>query len=253
MDCVTLWIGDSLGPVERACLRSVLGQGHRLVVYCYRPPAGVPVGVEIRDAAAILPQASVIQHARGSVALFSDRFRYELQRRGAGTWIDTDVYLLAPLPSEPEYLFGEQKAGQINNAILRLPANSPALPDLLLPFGGKTPPWLPARAYWPSRLRELITGRADVARMPWGSTGPAALSAVAAAHGLQRHALPPKVFYPVPWEKAGWVLNPGVSLDQVVTEQTVAVHLWNEQIKAFKNAPAPKGSFLDRLHREGAR
>jgi hypothetical protein len=28
--------------------------------------------------------------------------------------------------------------------------------------------------------------------------------------------------------------------------------LWNECIKAFKDEPAAPGSFLDRLHREGA-
>ena len=36
-----------LGPrkIERACLRSVLRQGHRLSLYCYEKPAGVPTGV----------------------------------------------------------------------------------------------------------------------------------------------------------------------------------------------------------------
>src|SRR5690349_7920416 len=37
-DCVTLWIGESLGAVERACLRSVLRQGHSLALYCYDRP-----------------------------------------------------------------------------------------------------------------------------------------------------------------------------------------------------------------------
>ena len=32
---------------------------------------------------------------------------------------------------------------------------------------------------------------------------------------------------------------------------TVAIHLWNECIKGFKNEPAPDGSFLSRLKREG--
>src|SRR5689334_5913692 len=100
MPCVTLWIGESLGPVERACLCSVIRQGHRLVLYCYRRPAGVPEEVELKDAATILPESSVFYHRKGSVALFADWFRYELQRRGSGTWVDTDVYLLRPLDKE---------------------------------------------------------------------------------------------------------------------------------------------------------
>ena len=252
MSCATLWIGDSLGPVERACLRSVVRQGHQLTLYCYRQPAGVPEEVTLDDAGAILPESSIFYHRKGSVALFADWFRYELQRRRAGIWVDTDVYLLRPLDERREYLFGGQAAGLINDAIRRLPAEWPAIDDLLKPFAGKTPPWLRGRSLLMSKLREMLTGRADVASMPWGSTGPAALTAVVNAHGVQCEALPPDVFYPAPWESAAWILDPDLSLDDMISEATVAIHLWNEQIKHFKNTPAPPGSFLRRLHQEGA-
>src|SRR6476659_583016 len=88
--CVTLWIGDSLGPIERACLRSVLGHGHALTLYCYKEPIGIPAGVDLADASAILPESAVLRDSTGSVALFSDWFRYELLQRGLGTWVDTD-------------------------------------------------------------------------------------------------------------------------------------------------------------------
>jgi hypothetical protein len=78
------------------------------------------------------------------------------------------------------------------------------------------------------------------------------LTAVVNAYGLQSEALPAAVFYPVPWEKAAWIADPSVSLDDMIDDTTVAVHLWNEQIKTFKDAPAPVGSFLWRLHQEGA-
>jgi hypothetical protein len=97
--CVTLWIGPALGPVERACLTTIVSQGHQLTLYCYEEPAGVPAGVVVADAAEILPEGDIRAH-------FSDHFRYELQRRNAGIWVDADVYLLAPLPSDPPYLFG---------------------------------------------------------------------------------------------------------------------------------------------------
>ena len=119
--CVTLWIGDSLGPVERACLRSVLRQGHALTLYCYREPIGIPAGVDVADASAILPESAVLRDSTGSVALFSDWFRYELLQRGLGTWVDTDVYLVRALDTESPYLFGIKSPGILNNAVLRAP------------------------------------------------------------------------------------------------------------------------------------
>ena len=251
MQCVTLWVGKALGPLERACLRSVLRQGHDLALYCYGEVEGIPAGVEVRDGADVLPESAVFRHRSGSYAAFADWFRYELLRRGAGTWIDTDVYLLAPLDPEPRYWFGEQTPGVVNNAVLRLPADSPLLADLLKLFEGQTPKWLRSRDYLAARLRELLRGRPDLARMPWGTTGPHALTALAKEHGLMGEAVPPGVLYPVPWTRADWIRDPRLKIEDVIAPETLAVHLWNECIKRFKNEPAPAGSFLDRLQEEG--
>lgn len=251
-ECATLWIGDRLGPVERACLKSVLHHGHSLALYCYRPPRGVPEGVELRDAAAILPESEIFFHASGSVAIFADWFRLELQRHGAGTWVDTDVYLLRPLDTVRPYLFGKEEEGLINNAVLRVPSDSPLLGPLIGIFEtGRIPPWLPWRFYLPAAVQQRFKGRADFARLPFGTTGPFALTAAARRFGVSCQALPIEVFNPVPWQKADWITDPAVSLDSVTTEETVAVHLWNECIRHLKDEPAPAGSFLERLQREG--
>jgi len=252
LQCVTLWIGDRLGPVERACLMSVLRQDHRLTLYCYHEPIGIPEGLELRDASEILPGSSILRHRRGSVAPFSDWFRYELLRRAAGTWIDTDMYLLRPLDERSEHLFGEERPGIINNAVLRLPADSPVLDEMLAPFLGTMPAWLAPRHRLSSRLRKWIGRGADVGAMPWGTTGPAALTAAAKKFGLSSLALRPAVFYPVPWERADWILNPSVSLDQMVTDSTVGIHLWNDCIQHVKNQLPPDGSFLQRLWTEAS-
>jgi hypothetical protein len=252
LQCVTLWIGDRLGPVERACLKSVLRQGHPLVLYCYREPIGIPEGVEVADASAILPEFAVIRHRNGSVAPFSDWFRYVLLKRALGTWIDTDMYLLRPLEAERPHLFGEERQGLINNAVLRLPMNSPLLDELLTPFAGSMPPWLAFKHRMTSRLRAWLTGKLDVGAMPWGTTGPAALTAAAAKFGLSSLASPPPVFYPVPWQRAGWILDRSLHLEQMVTQDTVGIHLWNECIRDVKDQPPPGGCFLDRLWSEGA-
>lgn len=45
--------------------------------------------------------------------------------------------------------------------------------------------------------------------------------------------------------------DPLRSLESRITPATIGLHLWNERIKAWKDEPAPPGSFLARLHQEG--
>jgi hypothetical protein len=247
-----LWIGPALGAVERACLRSVLRQGHALALYCYAPPAGVPDGVELRDAADIVAEDRIVRHCTGSVSLFSNLFRYELQRRGLGTWLDCDAYLLKPLESESPWLIGEYEPGKVNGGVARIPADSPVLPPLIELFEETSvPSWLPQGAQLGAQWRLATTGKSGLARMPWGVAGPDGLTAMMRRYGLLGVALPPEVLYPARWQDAGWVRDPSVRLDDVITPRTVSIHLWNERIKAFKDLPAPSGSFLARLQGEG--
>jgi hypothetical protein len=231
-------------------MASVLRHGHRLVLYCYEQPSGVPVGVEIADAAAIIPREKIIRYRNGSVALFSNWFRYELQRRGIGTWIDCDVYLVAPLDQTVPFLFGWQDS-LINGAVLRLPAESPMVESLLEIFEkSEVPDWLPLRERIVAQWHRIRSGEIDLSKMRWGSAGPLAITTLAKRYGRDHHALARDVFYPVGWQNAGWIRKPTLSLENVITPRTVAVHLWNECIKQFKNMEAPKGSFLARLHDE---
>lgn len=250
---VSLWIGEALGPVERACLRSALRHGHRVALYGYSPPKGVPEGVELRDAAAILPESAIIRHRGGSPSLFSNRFRYELLERSLGTWIDCDVYFVAPLTDSGDHVMGEQGKGTIASGILRLPAGSPLLADLRALFDQPSvPPWLAWRPRLAAHLHRFVTGRTDLSRMPWGSAGPEALTWLARRHGVADRALPASRFYPVHWTDAAWLLDPARPLESVVRPDTVAVHLWNERLRKFDLAAAPEGSFAARLLAEGA-
>lgn len=253
LQCNTLWIGGRLGAVERACLGSFIRQGHSVTLYCYDDIGNVPDGVEVADAATIVPSELIIRHEGGSYALFSNRFRYQLQALGRGLWIDADLYCLAPIQFSGPYLFGWQGDGYINGAVLRLPSDSPVLPPLLEIFEERTvPPMLSPddRAAALERLKRL--GRIDLSRAPWGVAGPIALTYLLKEHGLEAFAQPESVFYPAHWTRAEWILDPSTDLMMVATEATVAVHLWNERIKHVKENPAPKGSFLARLQEEGA-
>lgn len=230
----------------------MLRQGHPLALYCYREPDGVPDGIELRNAAEIIPEDRIIRHSTGSVSLFSNWFRYELQRREAGTWVDCDVYLLAPLDGSSPFLFAEEEPGRISTGVLRLPPNSPVLPPLIELFEERSVPlWLPFRSRLAAHLRLWGRGRSGLASMPWGSAGPKALTYLVRRHGMDRLALPQDLFYPIPWSDALWITDPGRNLDEMITPRTVAVHLWNERIKHVKDRSARPGSFLARLQDEG--
>jgi hypothetical protein len=250
-NCNMLWIGDRLGPIERACMRSVLRQGHKLSLWCYRPPAGVPDGVVLAYASRILPESAVVRHHSGSFALFSDWFRYALQRHQKGIWLDCDVYLIRPIP-ECDLLLTEFEPRLINGAVLKIPAENPMLDDLLALFERDIIPWwvpLPARiaALW----RRATTGKADIAKMPWGMAGPWALTAYARRHKVAHLAAPAHLYSPVRWEDASWIRDTRQQLESRVADETIAIHLWNERIKEFKDQAAAQGSFLARLQAEG--
>jgi hypothetical protein len=174
------------------------------------------------------------------------------------------MYLVGRLDMDRPYLCGKQivtpprpwrprQRQSINGSVLRLPPDSPMLAPLLAQFEEPAiPDWLPWHwAVW-ARARKWATGRSDLSSLPWGTAGPFAVSALADRYGLSSQALPADVFNPVPWYDAMWIVDPRVKLDDVVTERTVGVHLWNECIKSFKDEPAPAGSFLERLQKEGA-
>src|SRR3954452_9032531 len=55
-DIVTFWHGP-LDALRQLCLRSQLAAGHRVTVYSFDKPAGLPDGVGHADAEAILPRA----------------------------------------------------------------------------------------------------------------------------------------------------------------------------------------------------
>ena len=250
--CNTLWIGENLGAVERACLRSAMRQGHHMRLYCYDDVKGIPDGVEIADAATVLPPDKIRRYEGGGVALFANHFRYALQKRDSGIWMDTDNYCLKPLDFDDAHLFGRQANGSIAIGVLRLPKDSSVLDSLLSLFeAGAVPVWGPQRA---QNLASKALEKGEPVpweTMRWGLTGPRALTYYLEQNDLMHLAKPQSVFYPADFTDANWIIDPTRGLSEFVREDTVALHLWNEKIRGFKDKPAPKGSFLAQIQEEG--
>lgn len=249
-----LWIGDPLGPLERACMRSVMACGHALQLWCYAPVVGVPEGVICLDAAAVIPEARVFRHVQtGSYSLFSNLFRYALLQRGDGIWFDCDVYLLKAIRHRQGYVLGWEEPGVVGTAVLGLPADSPILEELIGYFSAiHIPPWLPLR--WQLRFawQRLVAGRYRLETMPWGHLGPQAMTRMIEKHSLAHQVQRQEILSPWTYHEAGWIVRPNERLEDRVGANTVAVHLFNQMIREFKGQSAPTGSFLERLQNEGA-
>jgi hypothetical protein len=227
------WHGPPLTRVERLSMRSWLANGHPLVLHAYEPPAGLPPGVQVADARAILPESALFAHAgTGSYALFADWFRYRLLARSGGLWADTDTVCLRPLDYAQAELYAWEDDRQVNNAILGLPAgHALALwmagacecPNRFLPYDGLR-----------VRLRKLKRrwmrggGRS---RLKWGETGPLGLTAAARHLGCLDRALPAWHFYPVTWRDWRSVFEPGSASMARALERSRALHLYNEMMR----------------------
>jgi hypothetical protein len=163
----------------------------------------------------------------GSVAAFSNVFRYTLLSRHGGWWIDTDVACLAADSPRAEVVFAFEDAERIGPAVLRLPAGHPIAAD--------------AVACWEA-LGEAVG---------WDAVGPELLTRLVCAHGLLGAAFSSETFYSLHWSE--WLdLADRVCGDAVRARlgRAVALHLRNEKFchHEFQRALAPlPGSMLHTL------
>jgi hypothetical protein len=249
---VSLWIGGALGTIERLSLRSFVTQGHPVALYSYGEVAGVPAGVERRDAAEVLPYAMALslRYANGSFALFSNMFRMELQRRALGLWVDADVVAMRELDLDGPFVAGHESDRFLNGAILKLAPDSPVLRDWLATAeSGKVPPWLPFHRAPKAWLRQALGAHIHPSELPIGTFGPKSITALAARHGLTGAAQPEPVFYPLHPRDATRLYDPTLALGDIVRPETRTIHLWNEKLGALKQTVPPEGSILDALLR----
>lgn len=252
----TLWVGP-LGPIEYASMESFLRFGHRIIVYSYAPLA-LPEGVEWRDANEVYPARTITSYAKeGSPSLHSNFFRFHLMRKTDYVWIDLDMIALRPFDFTGDRIYGYESDVRINNAVLRIPADSPTLADLLRfrpGMRGIAPHITGLRRvkYW---LKTLGRG-VQIERWPWGSTGPRALTAFLNRHGETGAALPLEAFYPIDPRDCRRFLVPGELTDDSFGPGTWGVHLSasnvHKVLKAEFGGVIPPTSFLG-LHVARAR
>jgi hypothetical protein len=244
----SLWVGNELGPLEQLCVLSGLAAGHPYHLYSYEPDKlrGVPGGAEVRNAAEVMPRERMLAYAEcNSFALGSNFWRYEMLAQGRGYWVDLDVLLLKPLDSEQEYVFGLEREGTINTAIMLAPKDSALVRDMIeFPSQCRRPPWYGPRRSALYYLKRLRNGRLRLEDYPWGTFGPGMFGHFVEKHGLRHYAAPPEVFYPVSWHNAAFLYGPAEQVEALLTDNTLAIHLYNSQLRELAKSAPPAGSYM---------
>jgi len=234
-DIHALWVGDSLGPLARCCLISFMQQGHNVILHVYNEIKDAPNGVKLADANKIIDKNKIIKHKKtGSYALFSDVFRYELMRSlgGKGVYVDCDVYCIRPILQE-DYLVAFEDDSKINGAVLALPKNSIVLNDLLKaaydPYF--IPPWYSKSKQLRFKIKKILGFSKHISDMPWGVIGPEAITYYFHKHNLLSLVKPMDCYYPIHYQCVSKLLDPDLTIDDLVTYRTKCVHLYNEMLK----------------------
>ncbi len=227
-----LWIGGALSTMERLALASHVRVGHACRLWTYERLENVPRGILLEDAPRILPRDRIFTYrhgpGKGSVAAFSNLFRYKLLVERGGWWADTDVVCLRPFDFPAEYVFPSEcvpHGVQIGNCVFKAPAGSPVLRHCLETADARNPE-----------------------ELNWGDTGPQLLGEAVRRFHLDRFVVPPETFCPVHFFEARSVLNGPVEL-----HDAHAVHLWHEMWRRNgwdKNAAYRSDCLYETLKRE---
>ena len=241
----SLWVGAELSWLEQLCLQSFLDNGHEMILFTYDDVKGVPDGVQIKDANGILPSERIIRHAKtGSPAYHADVFRLHMLRQTDYIWADTDAYCCQPWNIKGKHFHGwiSDNKPMVNNGVLRLPKTSKTLKKMLKFTSDEypIPPW-----YSPEKQAELqaLKDRGEgvhVSLLPWGVWGPDALTWFLQETGEVNNSRPGHVIYPVPFKRAGVVLNPNRPNQARghLRSDTLSIHFWGRR---FRNIAAKYG------------
>ena len=249
----SLWVGQKLSYLERLCLASAKAVGHEFTLWSYDPEKleGVPEGTDVRNAAEVMPKERLLCYSdSGSVALGANLWRIELQAKGLGCWVDMDIIFLRPLNFESDYIFGLEHEGWINNAVVYAPAGSNLVRDLQsIPRTDLVPPWWGPRRKLEFLWRRFREGPIEIQDYPWGTFSAGLLTYAIKENSLLSEAQGPEVLYPVRYKDALALYDAASHVERMVTENTRAVHMWNSRLSGFKEAPPPRGTYIDKMCR----
>jgi hypothetical protein len=223
------WFGERLLPFANACINTFKAHGVPFCLYTHGAVRDVPAFVTGREVDSIVAKDEVFI-AHGGVETSTELFIYRFLERYGGWYVDNDVVCNADHVPDVEIAFAEERAGIINNAVLKFPSHHPAIQDLL-----------------------DYVATIDQVNAPWGTTGPLALTKIFAEHNLASYKRHTSEFYPLHWKEAPKVLFPEFTAE--VRERIADspfIHLWGSTLREIgfdcDASLPPEGSYLHSLY-----
>ncbi len=254
MDVCTFWYGRKLRTVDRICLASMLIAGHRVKLFSYGPVAGVPAGVELRDAEDILPRATFKRldpgypelTSRVTIVQFSDLFRVMLMKHEEGLWLDTDVYLVHRVNFDrtKPYL-ARESLSRLGVSAMYLPPSHIVIKEFQEYIDGSDvlPNWLgPGRGFFRPlwyRLRGREVRPAEIGITIFGNDG---ISRLAKKYGFFSAAAPKASFYYWTGKESERIFDPAYGLEPIGHPDFKGFHI---HYKALTSHPLREGSFYE--------
>ena len=248
MDLNTLWIGPTLPPLQRLCLASAAATGCHVRLFVYDPVEGIPEGIEIADGREVLSLDKMVRHRKSqSVALFSDRFRYEILGKALGAWFDTDMLFLRAPEARGDCLVGWEDHKLISAGFIWIRPGHPLIDDLRTHAFDEfpVPGWFPAWKRGYLSARKALGRPQHVSDLAWGVIGPDLLTWLLTQHGLLAEAQPPSWSCGLPWDERKNISTGGYDWRRWINDETMCVHLWNHGLTQEERSRRPEqGSLL---------
>lgn len=223
----TVWIGNKLGPIHAACLRSFVRHGHDVVLHAFGKPEDTPEGVRLFDATKLMCEHEVeIFRTYNKLAYASDIYRYRIQREGMGLYVDCDVYCIKPFV-ETDYIYSWESDDFIANGILKIPHDSLLIKKILedaenLYF---IPHW-----YSPNKKRKMAVMKAlgfgkHVVHQRWGVIGPRLITHHIKDQNLTHHAQSIDTYLNLHYDHVNLLYEQGLSVEDLITNKSLGLHL----------------------------
>lgn len=127
-----MWIGTQLSNIELLTINS-LKNGYEFHLWAYdKIETPLPKEIIIENANEIIPDDKIFIYknqtqfntGKGSVAGFSDIFRYKLLYEKGGWWVDMDVTCLKPFDVETDYFFRAHHNLKLVGNVMKAPKGS---------------------------------------------------------------------------------------------------------------------------------
>jgi len=252
MELNSLWIGPRLPPVQQLCLASAVATGCKVRLFTYDKVEGIPKGIEIANGREVLGLEKMIRHRQSqSVALFSDRFRYEILAKGLGAWIDTDMlFLKAPMISKGEYLVGWEVGKLVSAGFIWIRPGHPIIDELRRTAFDEypVPGWYSADHRLYLNLRKLFGFPKHVSDLEWGVIGPDLLTWLLEKHDMLQGVQPVSWSCGLPWQERHNIGRAEYDWKQWINDETVCIHLWNHDLSGEDRSRVPEpGSLLQTI------